>query len=122
MERGVGGGEIGYRTGVAAKSRIGEHPQPGGDQHLEFRRAPAGRRDVRPTLPAQPEPAHWYDLDCFENYYFVGRHADVIDGIDRYRAQALIPTSFLVYRAAARKWRPRRRSMARDLISNARYG
>ena len=48
-----------------------------------------------------PSPPNWYDLDCPENYFFVGRYNDVIEGIDRYRAHALMPSGFLVYRAAS---------------------
>ena len=48
-----------------------------------------------------PSPPYWYDIDCPENYFFVARYDDVIDGIDRYRARALIPSGFLVYRAAS---------------------
>jgi tetratricopeptide (TPR) repeat protein len=48
-----------------------------------------------------PSPPYWYDADCFENYFFVGRHTDAVDGIDRYHARALVPSSFLLYRAAS---------------------
>ena len=53
------------------------------------------------SFQLNPSPPYWYDLDCFENYFFTGRHADVVDGIDRYRAQALIPSGYLLYRMAS---------------------
>ena len=53
------------------------------------------------SFQLNPSPPYWYDADCFENYFFVGRHADAVDGIDRYHARALVPSSFLLWRAAS---------------------
>jgi hypothetical protein len=46
-------------------------------------------------------PPYWYDINCPENYLFVARYEDVVDGIDRFRARAVIPNSYLAYGAAS---------------------
>ena len=52
------------------------------------------------SFQLNPSPAYWYNIDCPENYFFVGRYEDAVDAIDRFRARAVMPNSYLVYRAA----------------------
>jgi TolB-like protein/tetratricopeptide (TPR) repeat protein len=53
------------------------------------------------SFQLNPSPAYWYNIDCPENYFFVGRYEDAVDAIDRFRARAVMPNSYLVYRAAS---------------------
>jgi TolB-like protein/class 3 adenylate cyclase len=48
-----------------------------------------------------PRPPPWYDLDCQENYFFIGRFQDVLDGTDRWAAHADLGPHLLVARAAS---------------------
>ena len=53
------------------------------------------------SFQLNPSPPYWYHLDCPENYFFTRRYQDVIDGTDRYSAQAELSPIQLVFRAAS---------------------
>ena len=66
------------------------------------------------SLQLNPSPPYWYNIDCPENYFFVGRYAEAVDAVDRFRARAVSPSGYLVYRAAslAELWRTKEATAA----------